>query len=91
MAQLKRALQVCALPVPEGMKYGIRVNVLAPAAWSRLTEDIFPQGQNMAELLSQTKYLRSWYGWALMMRKMSRVEPSWRRVIPSSCFLGNPR
>ena len=28
----------------EGLKYGIRVNVLAPAAWSRLTEDIFPQG-----------------------------------------------
>jgi len=39
----------------EGMKYGIRVNVLAPAAWSRLTEDIFPQGQNMAELLSPDK------------------------------------
>ena len=39
----------------EGMKYGIRVNVLAPAAWSRLTEDIFPQGQNMAELLSPNK------------------------------------
>ena len=37
------------------MKYGIRVNVLAPAAWSRLTEDIFPQGQNMAELLSPDK------------------------------------
>ena len=39
----------------EGMKYGIRVNVLAPAAWSRLTEDIFPQGQNMEELLSPDK------------------------------------
>ena len=39
----------------EGMKYGIRVSVLAPAAWSRLTEDIFPQGQNMAELLSPDK------------------------------------
>ena len=39
----------------EGMKYGIRVNVLAPAAWSRMTEDIFPQGQNMAELLSPDK------------------------------------
>ena len=39
----------------EGIKYGIRVNVLAPAAWSRLTEDIFPQGQNMAELLSPDK------------------------------------
>lgn len=39
----------------EGMKYGIRVNVLAPAAWSRLTEDIFPEGQNMEELLSPDK------------------------------------
>ena len=39
----------------EGMKYGIHVNVLAPAAWSRLTEDIFPQGQNMEELLSPDK------------------------------------
>jgi NAD(P)-dependent dehydrogenase (short-subunit alcohol dehydrogenase family) len=39
----------------EGLKYGIRVNVLAPAAWSRLTEDIFPQGQNMEALLSPDK------------------------------------
>lgn len=39
----------------EGAKYGIRVNILAPAAWSRLTEDIFPQGQNMEELLSADK------------------------------------
>jgi len=39
----------------EGLKYGIRVNILAPAAWSRLTEVIFPQGQNMAELLSPDK------------------------------------
>lgn len=28
----------------EGMKYGITVNVLAPTALSRLTEDIFPEG-----------------------------------------------
>ncbi len=39
----------------EGAKYGIRVNILAPAAWSRLTEDIFPQGQNMEEQLSADK------------------------------------
>ena len=39
----------------EGLKYKIRVNVLAPAAWSRLTEDIFPEGQNMEELMSPDK------------------------------------
>ncbi|MGI9322149.1 MAG: SDR family NAD(P)-dependent oxidoreductase [Pseudomonadales bacterium] len=39
----------------EGLKYKIRVNVLAPAAWSRLTADIFPEGQNMEELMSPDK------------------------------------
>ena len=39
----------------EGLKYNIRVNTLAPAAWSRLTSDIFPEGQNMEELLSADK------------------------------------
>jgi len=39
----------------EGLKYGIRVNILAPAAWSRMTSDIFPEGQNMEELLSPAK------------------------------------
>jgi NAD(P)-dependent dehydrogenase (short-subunit alcohol dehydrogenase family) len=28
----------------EGIKYGITVNTLAPAAWSRMTEDIMPEG-----------------------------------------------
>ncbi|MGE0623366.1 MAG: SDR family NAD(P)-dependent oxidoreductase [Pseudomonadales bacterium] len=28
----------------EGIKYGITVNVLAPAAWSRMTENLLPQG-----------------------------------------------
>ncbi|MCB1644379.1 MAG: SDR family NAD(P)-dependent oxidoreductase [Pseudomonadales bacterium] len=48
----------------EGLKYGIRVNVLAPAAWSRLTADIFPQGQNMEELLSPDKVspIVAWLG-----------------------------
>ena len=39
----------------EGLKYNIRVNILAPAAWARLTSDIFPEGQNMEELLSPDK------------------------------------
>ncbi len=39
----------------EGAKYNVRVNILAPAAWSRLTSDIFPEGQNMEELLSPDK------------------------------------
>ena len=39
----------------EGLKYGVRVNILAPTAYSRLTEDIFPEGQNLEELLSPDK------------------------------------
>jgi NAD(P)-dependent dehydrogenase (short-subunit alcohol dehydrogenase family) len=48
----------------EGLKYGIRVNILAPAAWSRMTEDIFPQGQGMEELLSPDKVspIVAWLG-----------------------------
>ncbi|MBD3649551.1 MAG: SDR family NAD(P)-dependent oxidoreductase [Pseudomonadales bacterium] len=39
----------------EGLKYGVRVNVLAPTAFSRMTEDIFPEGQNLEELLTPDK------------------------------------
>jgi len=48
----------------EGLKYGIRVNILAPAAWSRMTEDIFPQGQGMEEMLSPDKVspIVAWLG-----------------------------
>ncbi len=39
----------------EGLKYGIRVNVLAPTAWSRMTEDLFPQDAGLDEQLSPEK------------------------------------
>ena len=39
----------------EGLKYGVRVNVLAPAAYSRMTEDIFPQTEGIEEQLSPAK------------------------------------
>ena len=39
----------------EGLKYGVRVNILAPAAYSRMTEDIFPQTDGIEEQLSPNK------------------------------------
>ena len=39
----------------EGLKYGVRVNVLAPTAWSRMTEDIFPQEGDLEAQLSPDK------------------------------------
>ena len=39
----------------EGMKYGITVNVLAPAALSRMTEDIMPDSPQLGERLAPEK------------------------------------
>lgn len=39
----------------EGLKYGVRVNILAPTAWSRMTEDLFPQDAHLDEQLSPDK------------------------------------
>ncbi len=39
----------------EGMKYGITVNVLAPAALSRMTEDIMPDSPELGDRLAPEK------------------------------------
>jgi len=51
-AGLAGFMRVLAL---EGMKYGITVNVLAPAALSRMTEDIMPEGADLEQRLAPEK------------------------------------
>ena len=51
-AGLAGFMRVLAL---EGMKYGITVNVLAPAALSRMTEDLIPDTPELAERMAPEK------------------------------------
>ena len=51
-AGLAGFMRVLAL---EGMKYGITVNVLAPGALSRMTEDLMPESDETAERMNPAK------------------------------------
>ena len=51
-AGLAGFMRVLAL---EGMKYGVTVNVLAPGALSRMTEDLIPETDEVAEKMDPAK------------------------------------
>ena len=53
MALPKPVLPVHAHLSREGVKYGITVNVLAPASWSRMTENLLPE--NAADKFSRDR------------------------------------